>query len=120
MNNKYSLVIIKVVILGWIHSFSCFICSGPVLSWYYDILGSGIWSAMDSSIFLFHLDLSLASTVHGNQVIYFFIPFKNVVMFRKLKPHRMLWFVVSSIVHIILAAILLVLYTLLPPSIPPG
>lgn len=39
---------------------------------------------------------------------------------RKLKPHRMLWFVVSSIVHIILAAILLVLYTLLPPSIPPG
>ena len=54
--------------LGWFYSYGSDVSVGPVLPWHHDIMGSGIWSSMDSGILLLHLALSCSSAVHGNQV----------------------------------------------------
>ena len=98
-------------ILDWSHRPCRTVRSSSFLSWYHDVLGVGLWSSMDSCLFLFHLDMSVASIVYGYQVLVVLLQYFPQSSFRKLKPYRMLWWVAATAVHIILILGILASYT---------
>ena len=85
------------------------VCVCTLLSWNHDFLGPGIWTAMDSGLLLLYLDLSCSPAQFRNKVLLkqqqALLNVYTLSLSRKLKPHRMLWFVFANFVHILLLMI---------------
>ena len=61
---------------GWCNSSGSNLCGTAFLPWDHDVLGPGVWSALDFSVLLLHLDLSFSSAFYGYQV-WIFLEKKN-------------------------------------------
>ena len=86
--------------------------AGALLPGHHDLLGAGLRVALDPRILLLRLDLPRPPSLHGHQVdVILLFNLHFGILNRKLKPHRMLWFVVSTLVHILISVLLLISWT---------